>query len=279
MVSSTEAAPDPALETVIAAARALLHAGRWELGIDLLVATGSDHPRVRLALAELAVFRAFWRGPDDPELERVGPAAALARAAEAAERAADPACGWEVELLRLCHDYFSGLFGPDGRPRIGAGAHDPETVASLTARAESVHRTAPSADAAGRAAFWRGVIADNVAGDPAAAEPYYAEALAAGEAHRDDGLAAEALRHLGGLARRAGDHAEARRRWERSTWLNQRGGLVPWALSQQLALATNAADTGDGDRAATIAAEVHRWADALGLTRLADQARRLVPAD
>jgi tetratricopeptide (TPR) repeat protein len=117
-----------------------------------------------------------------------------------------------------------------------------------------------------------------VAGDPDTAQLYYAEALRSGEDHGDDALAAEALRHQGGHARRLGDHEQARRLWERSTRLRQRAGLVPGVLSQQLALATNAADTGDTDRAATIATEVCRWAEALGLTRLATHTGRFVPA-
>jgi hypothetical protein len=54
------------------------------------------------------------------------------------------------------------------------------------------------------------------------------------------------------------------------------GGLGAGALSQQLALAQNAADTGEAARAATIAVEVDGWAEALGLARLSSQARRLL---
>lgn len=76
------------------------------------------------------------------------------------------------------------------------------------------------------------MIADNVAGEPATAQPFYAEALARAEEYGDDALAAEALRHQGAHGRRAG----------------------------------------------AIAAEIHRWAEALGLERLATQAERLVRA-
>jgi hypothetical protein len=247
------------VETVVAAARALMYAGRWQLGAELL--TGYDDPPIRLAAAELAVYRDFWCGT------RTAPAALAA--------AADPRHEWEVELLTLQHDYFSAIIGPDGAPRIGPDRHDPATVAELAGRAERVRAAAPPGAPRGWAAFWRGVIADNLAGAPASAQPRYAEALTAAEAHGDDPLAAEALRHLGGHARRDGDHAEARRLWERSTRLRQRAGMVPWTLSQQLALAQNAADTGDAARAAAIAAEVGRWAEALELTRLAAAARSL----
>lgn len=249
------------VETVVAAARALMYAGRWELGAELLASTGGEHPGLRLAAAELAVYRDFWCGT------RTAPAALAA--------AADPGQEWEVELLALQHDYFSAVIGPDGELRIGPDRHDPATVAALAGRAQRLHITGPAGVRSGQAAFWRGVIADNLAGEPATAKLLYAEGLAAAEAHGDDPLAAEALRHLGGHARREGDHAEARRLWERSTRLRQRAGMVPWTLSQQLALAQNAADTGEDVRAAAIAAEVGRWAGELRLSRLAAAARDL----
>jgi hypothetical protein len=250
------------VETVVAAARALMYAGRWELGAELLAATGGDHPELRLAAAELAVYRDFWCGT------RTAPDALSAATA-------DPRYEWEVDLLTLQHDYFSAIMGPEGEVRIGPERHDPSTVAELTGRGERVHAAGPPGAGRGWAAFWRGVIADNLAGEPATAKLLYAEGLAAAEAHGDDPLAAEALRHLGGHARREGDHAEARRLWERSTRLRQRAGMVPWTLSQQLALAQNAADTGEDVRAAAIAAEVGRWAGELRLSRLAAAARDL----
>jgi hypothetical protein len=252
--------------TAIAAARALLRAGQWDLGDDLLKATHDD-PWVLLTRAELAVDRDFWIGTSS--------AADAVAAARSAAGGAGPAYAWEVELLATHHAYFSTIIGPDGTVRIGAGQHDPATIAELTARAKRVHETAPPDGRGGWAAFWRGVIADNVAGDPKAAQPCYAEALARAEQHGDDWLAAEALRHQGAHARRGGDHERARRLWERSASRWQRAGRVPGALAQQLALAMNAADLGQAERAAAIATEVGRWAEALGLDRLAAQARRV----
>jgi tetratricopeptide (TPR) repeat protein len=259
----------PSTEALIAAARALIRAGQWGPGAGLLASAGGDHPRVLLARAELAVDQDFWLGTRDaPD--------ALARATAAVARTTDPGYAWEVDLLTTCHAYFSTILGPDGEIRIGPGRHDPATVAELTARAQRVHTTAPPGGRAGWAGFWRGVIADNVAGDPAAARPLYTEALAVAEGCGDDCLAAEALRHLGAHARRRGDHERARQSWERSARLRQRAGSVPGALSQQLALAQNAADTGDAARAATIAVEVDGWAESLRLARLSSQARRLL---
>lgn len=259
----------PPVDPLIDAARALMRAGQWGIGAQLLSAAGGDEPRVAVALAELAVDRDYWCGTSE--------AGDLLAKAETAAAGA-PALAWELALLSTVHHYYGTIIGPDGQARIGPGQHPPAVATALADRAERVHAAASPGAGRGWAAFWRGVIADNVAGDPEAAQPLYAEALASGEEYEDDALAAEALRHLGGHARRLGDHEAARRLWERSAALKQRAGLVPGSLSQQLALAHNAIDTGDADRAATIAIEVHRWAEMLGLSRLAAQARRLTPA-
>jgi tetratricopeptide (TPR) repeat protein len=259
----------PPVETLVAAAKALMWAGRWDIGKQLLTASDRDDPRVAVALAELAVDRDYWCRTDEAGEALANAVAAVATAPEYA---------WDLELLSTVHNYYSTIIGLDGQVRIGAGQHDPGVAAELAARAERVYDAAPADARRGWAAFWRGVVADNVAGDPEAAQPFYAEALASGEEHGNDPLAAEALRHLGGHARRLGDHERARRLWERSTMLKQRAGQVTYALSQQLALAHNAADTGDHDRAAALAAEIRRWAEVLSLTRLAAQAARLASA-
>jgi tetratricopeptide (TPR) repeat protein len=256
----------PPVETLVAAAQALMRAGQWDIGSQLLTSVDGDDPRIALALAELAVDRDYWCGTS-------GAGELLSKAAAGAA-----AHAWELALLTTVAAYHGTIIGPDGQARIGPGQHSPTVAAELAARARGVYDTAPPGPGRGWAAFWRGVIADNVAGDRDAARPCYAEALTSGEEHEDDALAAEALRHLGGDARRRGDHDEARRLWERSTALKQRAGLVPSVLSQQLALATNALDTGDPGRATALATEVRRWAEMLGLHRLATQARRLAAA-
>lgn len=48
--------------TAIVAARALLWAGQWDLAAELLTATGDEHSRVLLAIAEVDVYRSYWRG-------------------------------------------------------------------------------------------------------------------------------------------------------------------------------------------------------------------------
>lgn len=133
-------------DAVIAAARALMRAGQWDRGDDLLAASGDDPP-VLLARAELAVDRDFWLSTSS-----AGDAVA---AAQAVAGTAGPAYAWEVELLATHHAYFSTIIGPDGQVRIGPGRHDAETIAALTARAGRVHETAPSDARGGWAAFWR----------------------------------------------------------------------------------------------------------------------------
>lgn len=268
LVSSGMTTTRPITETVLAGAEALAHAGQWQLGAELLATLGGDDPRFLLARAELEVWRDFWLGTR-------GAGEALAAAAASS----DPAHVWAVELLTLVNDYFLAIAPPGGPVRIGPGQHDEATQAALAARAERLHATAPAGTRRGWAAFWRGAITDNVVADPASAEPCYQQALAAGEEGDDAALIGEALRHLGGHARRVGDHDRAGALWERSTRVRQGAGMVPGALSQQLALARHAVDTGNPDRAAAIAAEVHRWAGALGLTRLADQARSMLTGD
>jgi hypothetical protein len=54
---------------------------------------------------------------------------------------------------------------------------------------------------------------------------------------------------------------------------------VVGTLSQQMLLAVLARDTGDPAGADAIAAEVLRWTEALGVVRLADQARAFLAGD
>jgi hypothetical protein len=88
----------------------------------------------------------------------------------------------------------------------------------------------------------------------------------------DDLLAREALRHLGDYDHDRGDDRLALERWRRATALGARAGAVPGTLSQQMLLAVLARDAGDEAGAAALAAEIARWAAALGAERLAAQA-------
>ena len=85
-------------------------------------------------------------------------------------------------------------------------------------------------------------------------------------------LVFEAQRHLGDHAHDDGDHAEALEAWQESAGAAARGGHLLGVLAQQVLLAVLARDAGDEAGAVALAAEVRRWALAVGATRLAGQA-------
>jgi tetratricopeptide (TPR) repeat protein len=154
---------------------------------------------------------------------------------------------------------------------------DPAGHARLGERAVAVRDSAPDDVSRGWAEFYLGLIADNVTGRRAAAPAHYQRALAVAE--QDDLLMFEALRHLGDHDRDDGDVALARERWERSTWHAARAGSVTGTLAQQLLLAVLARDRGDAAGAALLAGEVHRWADAVGASRLGAHAAAFLAGD
>lgn len=262
-------------------ARTLAHAGQWPHALELLAAASPDGDAERavlaVAAAEVSVDHDFWCGTE-------GAAAHLARAAEAvaaetaaAETAAGAADGtlrWDLNLIRLQHDYYAELIGPDG-PRFGPDGHDPRVVEDLTARAARLHQAAPDGGRVASATFFAGLIADNLRADPATARALFTEALAAAERAGDAMTESEALRHLGYWAAQRGDTAEARQQWERSAELRQEAGAVPYVLSQYLLLAELARDTGEEARARTLAKEAGRWAHVLAIGLLEKQAAEL----
>jgi hypothetical protein len=276
----------PDTGAVIAAARGLIRAAQWELADRLLAAAAPADAAGRAAIAlhraRIAVELRQWRGEGDP-------APALATAEAAASGQGEDAI-LDLELLRLFSDYWAELmpadrppqFGPDPAGRDPAG-RDPAVLAGLRDRASRLAaRTssaatgtdpaAPARRRAARAAFYAGLVADNLCGETERAEVLFAESLAWCRPHADDDYAAEALRHLGGSAQAAGDLSLARQRWQQSAELAQRAGWLPLALAQHALLAELSAQEGDGAGAAALAREVHRWAAAQGLRRLAAQA-------
>lgn len=175
---------------------------------------------------------------------------------------ADRICGpmWDLAFLRLRHDYLSALREPDS-----------PVVTDLRTRCGRLASEADSAVRVGWARLYLGLIADNLAGERDVAPGHYHAALEAG-------LTWEALRHLGDHDRDGGDPESAARRWEQSAESAAREGRVPGTLAQQLLLAVLARDNGDASGAARLAGEVARWAGALGMTRLADQAESFLAA-
>jgi hypothetical protein len=214
------------------AARALMLAGRWDQASALLggaaASDGAERAALAVAEAEVAVDQDFWFRTDRgaPVLTRASAAVADGFLASAA--------GFDLEFLRLKHDYAVALFGPgDGEPRRGPEGRDPAVLEDLSSRAAALRDRAPDPVRRAWAAFYAGLIADVLRGDDDAGRACYEEALGAG----DDLVHSYALRHLGFLAHAAGDTELARRHWERSKELRQRTGCVPLVLAQQLALA------------------------------------------
>ena len=258
---------------LIAAARALMLAGRWAQAAGLLDQTLAGDPGERAALAvtraEVAVDQDFWCRTN------LGSAILQQASAAAAGAPRDPGVDFDLELLRLRHDYAAELFGPDDAPRFGPEGRDAIVIDDLASRAARLVATAPDRGRAAAAMFYGGLIEDNLRADAGKARSAFAAALAAAEEAGEELTVSEALRHLGYHASEAGDADRARQMWERSAQQRQRAGAVPYVLSQQLLLAGLARDVGDLDAARCVAREVRRWAHALGVGLLESQAAML----
>jgi tetratricopeptide (TPR) repeat protein len=257
-----------AVDEIIAAATALSWAARWDIARRLLAsaaASGLDDAaarRLALAGATTAVHHDF----------RTAGARWAPAAIAAAEAIADPDRRWDLDLLELQHEYGTELIRPDGQPAFGPDGHDPDRLAALARRAEALMRSAPDVAGAGWAAFYRGLIADNLIGDRDGAPAWFTQALEAAGQADDDYLAGEALRHLGDHDEEAGDLERARARWERSAELWARIGNMTGVLAQQLLLAQLAITEDRVPAGMAIASEVSRWAGALGLALYQNQA-------
>jgi hypothetical protein len=255
---------------IVAAATELSRAGRWERALALLDATGGDgDPRIAVAAAEVALERSWFAGPGD-----------VADRIAAAKKAGGD--GWDLDFVRLRHDYSELLQAADGTFAFGPWGKDPEAIADLERRGQELFAKAPDERRAGWAQMYRGLITDNLRADRAAAPAFYEAALAAAgplptsatkaaSVGGDAALAREALRHLGDHDHDNGDHEAALDRWQQAAALAAVAGLVPGTLSQQIQLAVLARDAGDEAGAVALAAEVRRWADAVGAARLAEQ--------
>lgn len=249
------------VDAIITAATALTWTARYDVARRLLDSALSavDGDAVTQQLALAAAATAVHH-----DFRTVGPRWAPGSIG-AAEAVADSQGRWRLDFLKLQHDYGCELIGPDGSPAAKPGDHDPASSAALARRAEALLSTAPDLADAGWAAFYRGLIGDNLIGDRDGAPHWLSQALQAAEQAGDDYLAGEALRHLGDHDEEAGDLARARARWERSAELWARTGNMTGVLAQQLLLAQLAIREGRPAAGTAIAREVSRWAGALGL--------------
>lgn len=248
------------LDAVLAAADSLVLAARWDVAVSLLRSTSVSAPhdvaRVAVAVATAEVDRGFWQR--SPSVD------AVAQARKALD--GDPALAWELDWLEFRSDYSVALYGD---------TKTPEQAAALGATAATLYASAPTAVRRGWVAFYRGLVADNIAGDRDSAPAHYEEALALATENGDDLLASYPLRHLGDHANDAGDVAGAREQWERSTALRQAAGFIPGTLAQQLLLGVLAQEAGDKATANAIGTEVARWGAAIGSSVLVSGAQTL----
>ncbi|NMO56636.1 hypothetical protein HH310_36370 [Actinoplanes sp. TBRC 11911] len=254
------------LDETLAAALDLARAGRWQRALSLLDAadaahandaTDDDRAKIARTAAEVALQSDLFA------------ATALAgdRVSIAEQRAGR--C-WDVDFLRLRHDYFDQLAG-GGAPRFGPDGKDATILAQLRRRATDLSDDAPDPTRHGWARMYLGLILDNLLAERDAAPEHYEAALRAGE-QGDDLLTREALRHLGDHDRDNGALTSAGERWKRATHLGAKNGLVPGTLSQQMLLALLYRDLGDEPAATRLAEEIARWTDAIGAKRLHAQA-------
>jgi tetratricopeptide (TPR) repeat protein len=282
MTEQTEARASVGVEEIVAAATALTWAAQWDIARALLVsaqATGADSPaatarRLAMAAAATAVHHDFRTAAP-----RWAPAAIAT-----AQAVTDPARRWPLDFLTLQDEYGRELFGPDGYPVfgpdgqlvLGPEGRDPARAAALAERAEALLGSAADVASAGWAAFYRGLIADNLIGDREGAPRWLSHALDAAGQAGDDYLAGEALRHLGDHDEEAGRLAQARAQWERSAEVWARTGNLTGVLAQQLLLAQLAIREGRPAAGTAIAREVSRWAGALGLALVQGSADALL---
>jgi hypothetical protein len=219
-------------------ARVLRLAGQWDLALTALPADALD------LRAEILVDRHLWRL--DPPDEAHAAVAVVAWAGRTA------LAGLLDGQLR----YWLMLQTP-GRPADGMAAAD-----------ESLLAAAGDPGLAGWAAFWRGVLAENIGRDRVAAAGYYAEASAAGEGDRLLGSYVD--RHIGFHRRADGDVEEAVLLLRRSLYARAALGAVPQVAAAQAALA--GALPAGGEREVLLAS-ARLTADELGLTWLRGQFR------
>jgi len=274
-------------DEIIAAATALAWAARWDIAARMLASARADQAggatsrRLALAGAAVAVHHDFRTA--DPRWAPDAMACAEAATAPDPDVSSDPApdaaqglASWRLGLLRLQYDYEIALTGTDGIPRFGPEGHDPARLTALAQRAEQLSAAIPDVAGAGWAAFYRGLIADNLTGDRAGAPRWFTRALDAAERAADDYLAGEALRHLGDHDEEAGNLPQARARWERSAELWAGIGNITGVLAQQLLLAQLAFREANAAAGTAIAAEVSRWAGAAGLVLYQRSADELI---
>jgi hypothetical protein len=216
-------------------ARHLQRAGQWDAALALLPDTAEG----RLLRADILVDRQFWRL--DPVQD--------ALAAVEAVRVAHPAA---AEFLTGQLEYCRRIQRP-GTPPI---AGDPVDI---------FRALAADTRFGGWTRLWYGLAQELLNHEPAGAAAAYTQALEEAVSRGDLLLQSYVVRHLGGLARDAGETERAIELMERSYDLRAAQGARPQIAAAQAALADV---LGDSPRVPQLRAAVAATAAELGLTWL-----------
>jgi tetratricopeptide (TPR) repeat protein len=214
-------------------------------------ADGAVDARVRRA--ELGYEQAVFAGD-------AGPLALAERELDAAEAELALARG------RILHARF--LLRRDGD--AAAADHDPGELA-LFERAARLYRALGELGGEAVALFWVGCFHQVVRSDDRTAVPILEQSLELATQASDQATMAEALRHLGIAAHRAGRLELARQRLEESTRLRREIGLLPGVAANMVGLAYIAAAQDRADDARYLLDEASELASAGQADRIVQQ--------
>jgi tetratricopeptide (TPR) repeat protein len=170
---------------------------------------------------------------------------------------------------RVMHTRF--LLHRDQDPAAAeAAAEDPVELA-LFERAARLYRTLGDVSGEAEALFWVGCCHQVIRRDNAAAVPLLERSLELASQAGDADTMAEALRHLGIAAHRAGNLDEARRRLEEATRLRRQTGQLASAAANMVGLAYIAAAQNRRDDAGQLLDEAAAIAVDSGAHRILQQ--------
>jgi tetratricopeptide (TPR) repeat protein len=155
--------------------------------------------------------------------------------------------------------------------------HDPDAAEedaaelALFERAARLYRTLGDVGGEAAALFWVGCLHQVIRHDDATAVPLLERSLELAAQADDSETTAEALRHLGIAAHRAGNLDEARRRLEAATLLRRQTGQLPSAAANIIGLAYIAAAQGRAGDAQALLDEADAIATASDARRVLQQ--------
>jgi tetratricopeptide (TPR) repeat protein len=215
--------------------------GCWSIAAALLERAAAHSPEAALSRAELLIEQALFTGDGWTAAEG---ALRLAEAgAQTGEQRSAAACarGYLAYCATLLdvHDRLDEAQAALGRASALLAPHAPGR---------------PLLD------FRRGLVAENLLKDPAAARSAYRRAHAGAEQLQDDLLLADTWRHLASIARQDGNLAGARHGFAESLRLREQAGF---AVGLAPALAS-LADVSPGPEAALLRAQASRLMRAFG---------------